>query len=245
MAITVNDIKKLSPQAKALIVIIFIFLIGYLYYTYFLSDILAKKAKLAQEYQDVQIQIKQKEKIALEYDKYKADVEKLEENYKTALLKLPDQREIPGLFHSVALAGRDAGIEFLLFEPKATIPKTYDKPVVGAQKVSSMMKPSDQRETADQVIPKKPVAGKDKPAPEPFYEEIPVKVTVLGNYQNIVHFFEKVAKLPRIVNASDINIGDRKDVKGRGYLITSSCTVKTYMFVDKKEKTSEKQNEKK
>ena len=27
---------------------------------------------------------------------------------KVALLKLPDQREIPGLFHSVALAGADA-----------------------------------------------------------------------------------------------------------------------------------------
>jgi type IV pilus assembly protein PilO len=54
-----------------------------------------------------------------------------------------------------------------------------------------------------------------------------------------------VAKLPRIVNISDISMGDRKEVKGRGYLITTSCTVKTYMFVDKKEKTSEKKNEKK
>jgi len=57
---------------------------------------------------------------------------------------------------------------------------------------------------------------------------------VTGSFQNTVHFFEKVAKLPRIVNVSDISMGDRKNVKGRGDLITTSCTVKTYMFVDKK-----------
>jgi type IV pilus assembly protein PilO len=34
-------------------------------------------------------------------------------------------------------------------------------------------------------------------------------------------------------------MGDRKDVKGRGQLITSTCTIKTYMFIDKKEKPSE------
>jgi type IV pilus assembly protein PilO len=35
-------------------------------------------------------------------------------------------------------------------------------------------------------------------------------------------------------------MGDRKDVKGRGYVIIASCTIKTYMFVDKKEKSGEK-----
>jgi type IV pilus assembly protein PilO len=250
MAITINDIKKLSPQAKALIVIGIVLLIGYLYYFYFLSDTLTKKSELDKDYQDIQLQIKQKEKIALQFDKYKAEVEALKENYKVALLKLPDQREIPGLFHSVALAGRDAGIEFLLFEPKAAVPKTLEKPDAGKPNVSSMLKPSDQRQVEtpkaeSQKPAAKPGDGKNAPAPEPFYEEIPVKVTVTGNFQNIVHFFEKVAKLPRIVNISDISMGDRKEVKGRGYIITTSCTVKTYMFVDKKEQISEKKNEKK
>jgi type IV pilus assembly protein PilO len=62
----------------------------------------------------------------------------------------------------------------------------------------------------------------------------------MGTFQNIVYFFEKVAELPRIINISDITMGDRKDVKGRGYVITASCTIKTYMFVDKKEKNGEK-----
>ena len=250
MAITANDIKKLSPQAKALIVIVVILVIGYLYYFYFLSDLMAKKATLEKENQDIQVQIKQKEKVALELNKYKGEVDKLTDNYKVALLKLPDQREIPGLFHSVSLAGKDAGIEFSLFEPKPAVPKGM--PEAAKPKVSAMLKPSDQRQEeaqkADAQKPadkSKPSDGKKAPEPEPFYEEIPVKVTVTGSFQNTVHFFEKVAKLPRIVNVSDISMGDRKNVKGRGDLITTSCTVKTYMFVDKKEQTSEKKNEKK
>jgi type IV pilus assembly protein PilO len=35
-------------------------------------------------------------------------------------------------------------------------------------------------------------------------------------------------------------MGDRKDVKGKGQFITASCTIRTYMFIDKKVKVSEK-----
>ena len=239
MAITANDIKKLSPQAKALIVIVVILVIGYLYYFYFLSDLITKKSTLEKENQDIQVQIKQKEKVSAELNKYKGEVDALQDNYKVALLKLPDQREIPGLFHSVSQAGKDAGVEFLLFEPKPAVPKGM--PDAGKPKVSSLMKPSDQRqeeakkaEAQKPADKSKPGDGKKAPEPEPFYEEIPVKVTVTGSFQNTVSFFEKVAKLPRIVNISDISMGDRKNVKGRGDLMTTSCTVKTYMFVDKK-----------
>jgi type IV pilus assembly protein PilO len=237
MAISINDIKKLSPQAKALIVILVIFIIGYLYYFYFLSDAIEKKTKLDKQLEDTQGQIREKEKIATQVNKYKTDVAALQENYKVALQKLPDQREIPGLFHSVAMAGRDAGIDFLLFEPKAAVPKALDKQIYKEEPKAALLKPSDQRQTEQ-----KPAAGKKPGGPEldPFYEEIPVGVTVTGSFQNIVYFFEKVAKLPRIINISDITMGERKDVKGRGYDITTSCTIKTYMFVDKKEKISEK-----
>ena len=245
MAISINDIKKLSPQAKALIIILVIFIIGYLYYFYFLSDAIEKKTKLDTQLEDMHGQIREKEKIAMQVNKYKADVAALQENYKVALQKLPDQREIPGLFHSVAMAGRDAGIEFLLFEPKVAVPKTLDKQISKGEPLgAALLKPPDQRQTEQKPASAttNPADGKKKPVPEldPFYEEIPVGVTVTGSFQNILYFFEKVAKLPRIINISDITMGDRKDVKGRGYVITTSCAIKTYMFVDKKEKISEK-----
>jgi len=244
MAITLNDIKKMSPQGKALAIILIVFIIAYLDYFFFLSDAFQKKTSLDKKFEEMQVQIKEKEKIALQLNKYITDVSALRENYKVALQKLPDQREIPGLFHSVALAGKEAGIEFLLFEPRAAVPKALEKPSSEEPKASALFKPSDQKQ-----VEQKPAAGTTKPAdgkkapapePEPFYEEIPVGVSVMGTFQNIVYFFEKVAKLPRIINISDITMGDRKDVKGRGYVITTSCTIKTYMFVDKKEKNGEK-----
>ena len=239
MAISINDIKKLSPQVKALIIISIMLIIGYFDYFYFLSDAMEKKTKLEKQLEEMHGQIGEKEKIAMQVNKYKTDVDALKENYKIALQKLPDQREIPGLFRSVAMAGRDAGIEFLLFEPKASVPKTLDTQISKEEpNAAALLKPSDQRqvEQKSEATATKPAAGK-KPATtelEPFYEEMPMGVMVTGSFQNIVYFFEKVAKLPRIINISDISMGERRDVKGRGYVITTSCTIKTYMFVDKK-----------
>lgn len=250
MDLNLDELKKLSPQVKALIVVVVIFLIGYLYYFYFLSDTLTKRSEMTKQYEELQTQIQQKENIARQMNKVKAQVASLKENYQAALMKLPAQKEIPGLFYSVATAGREAGVEFVLFEPQASVPQTLEK----AEKLSGKLKPSDKRQEeqekkaeAEKTAGKPPVDAKKAPPPakapvsEPFYEEIPVKVTVSGGYQNIVFFFDKLAKLPRIVNISDVSIGDRKESKiGKKYSITASCIVKTYMFVDKKEQANEK-----
>ena len=241
--LTLDTIKKLSLKAKVLAVILIIFLIGYFYWFYFLSSAIEKKASLDVKLTEMKQKIEEKDKIAKQLNKYMTDVAALTENYKTALQKLPDQREIPGLFHSVALAGKDAGVEFLLFEPKATVPKVMEKEPSKLQKTAAMLKPSDQKQNEQKPADTSNVADDKKatvPPPEPFYEEIPVGVTVTGTFQNILYFFEKVAKLPRIINVSDISMGDRKDVKGKGQFITASCTIRTYMFIDKKVKVSEK-----
>jgi type IV pilus assembly protein PilO len=239
MAITINDIKKLSPLKKAALIVFIILLVGYLDFFYFLSDAIDKKNMLSKKLEEIQNQIKEKEKIVLQFNKYKADVAALKDTYKGALQKLPDQREIPGLLLAVAQAGKDAGIEFLIFEPKAAVPKVLP----GKEEVSvvAALKPSDQKQAnAKPATDSKPADGKNVKAPDPFYDEMPVSVSVTGTFPNIIYFFEKVAKLPRIVNISDISMGDRKDIKGRGYVIHTACIIKTYMFVDKKETISDK-----
>jgi type IV pilus assembly protein PilO len=236
-SITLNDIKKMSVQAKVMAIILLFALIGYLDWFYFLSSTIETKNTLSEQYAEMQGKIKEKTKIAEQINKYKADVETLQGNYKIALQKLPDQREIPALFHSVALAGKDAGVEFLLFEPKASVPKTLDKPPAESQTAA---KPSDQKDQKPADTAKAADDKKAHVAEEPLYDEIPVAVSVIGTFPSILNFFFKVAQLPRIVNISDITMGDRKDVKGMGLVITLTCTIKTYMFIDKKEKTSEK-----
>ncbi len=83
-----------------------------------------------------------------------------------------------------------------------------------------------------------------------FYAEIPVSIKVTGNFHNIVLFFEKVARLSRIVNIRDIKISGAKGkskTSGSSKLSTS-CTAVTYKFIEsvsKKKKPVKKKRRKK
>lgn len=52
-----------------------------------------------------------------------------------------------------------------------------------------------------------------KPDPSGLYEEIPIQVEVAGGYHNVGLFFHHIAKLQRLVNISNIKIGDPKLVR--------------------------------
>lgn len=81
------------------------------------------------------------------------------------------------------------------------------------------------------------------PVQKEFYMEIPVKITVVGYFHNTVMFFEKIAKLSRIVNITDINMINSK-IKGDSALLNTSCIIQTYMF-NEKAAPSEKSDKKK
>jgi type IV pilus assembly protein PilO len=66
-----------------------------------------------------------------------------------------------------------------------------------------------------------------------FYAELPVKITVNGGYHDTAQFFERVAKLPRIVNISNIAMEKAKNESKSG--LTTTCLIKTYMFGEKAE----------
>jgi type IV pilus assembly protein PilO len=95
-----------------------------------------------------------------------------------------------------------------------------------------------------------------KPRPEEprqFYARVPVELTILGSYHNTGIFFDRVSKLPRIINIVDFNMTRAKDVKGRPdakdeILIKTSCLLNTYRFIEKKgedKKVEEKKGGKK
>jgi type IV pilus assembly protein PilO len=65
-----------------------------------------------------------------------------------------------------------------------------------------------------------------------FYAEIPVEIKVKGMYNHVAIFFDKVGKLPRIVNISAVTMDGAKEVLGR-WEITTSCTATTFKFIEK------------
>jgi type IV pilus assembly protein PilO len=91
---------------------------------------------------------------------------------------------------------------------------------------------------------------KPKPeAPQQFYATVPIELVALGNYHNVGIFFDRVSKLPRIINVIDFNMArakDTKGIKGKGdpeLLLKTSCMINTYRFIEKK--SEEKKREKK
>ena len=61
-----------------------------------------------------------------------------------------------------------------------------------------------------------------------FYAEIPVAMQVKGGYHDLAFFFDKVARLSRIVNIKNIAMGRAKDSEE----LSASCTAVTYKFVE-------------
>ena len=83
-----------------------------------------------------------------------------------------------------------------------------------------------------------------EPKPEvrkEFYAEIPVAINVKGGYHDLAIFFDKVARLSRIVNVRDISMGRGKQEAD----LSTTCTAVTYKFVEPQPKAKAKAKKKK
>jgi len=65
-----------------------------------------------------------------------------------------------------------------------------------------------------------------------FYAEIPVSISVNGNYHSFALFSDKVAHYPRIVNLSNITFSSPKPSGDNLVLVTVNCTATTYRFLE-------------
>jgi len=75
-----------------------------------------------------------------------------------------------------------------------------------------------------------------------FYAEIPVAMSLRGNYHNLAIFFDKVARLNRIVNIQNIQMTRGK---GKSSKLNARCTAITYKFIDESKQKKKKQKKKK
>ncbi len=225
MAITVDSLKNMSPKMKVILLVVAYALIAYFYYFLMLQGSIEKRTSLQGKLVEVQEQVSRQERIAAQKAKYISEVAALKEDFQVALTKLPDKREIQPLFQSVATNGKNAGLDFLLFQPKPP-----QMPPAAKPSTKDNLKPSDQRAAQKAAAGKTPAKA---PQQDKFYEEIPVTVTISGRFHSTLSFFETVARLPRIINIENITMGEGAEVKGRGWVIKTNCTIKTYMFVDK------------
>ena len=195
---TIDKIGKLPRLYKILLCLgLFLLLIGPFVYFSFLPKI-SNINVLKKEHSTLETRLASAKAKANQLRVYQDKLKDAEMEFKIVTKKLPEKKEIPALLSSISQSGRDAGLEFLLFQPEAE-------------------------------------RNKD------FYAEIPVSIKITGNYHNVALFFDKVARLSRIVNIDDIKMAS---TKGSTDLITS-CKAVTYRFVETKPEQASSSKKKK
>ena len=77
-----------------------------------------------------------------------------------------------------------------------------------------------------------------------FYAELPVAISLRGDYHNLAIFFDKVARLNRIVNITNIQMTRAKGKGKAAGELAAKCTAVTYKFIDEPPKKKKKKRRK-
>lgn len=67
--------------------------------------------------------------------------------------------------------------------------------------------------------------------PQDFYAEWPISLELDGSYHNLAYFFDRLSRLSRIVNVSNLEI-DAKREPTISSTISATCTATTFVFIE-------------
>ncbi len=81
--------------------------------------------RLGKQLQQVKAELAKARKNADELNEWRSKMKKKEAQYKTVMRALPEKEEIPSLLAGISQAGKDAGLEFLLFQPRPESTKEF------------------------------------------------------------------------------------------------------------------------
>lgn len=77
--------------------------------------------------------------------------------------------------------------------------------------------------------------------PMGFYANVPIKIEVTGSFHEILVFFDKVAKLPRIINISDITLKD-PTFKNQKMMLKAEFLATTFRFIEGQQQSQQGQS---
>jgi type IV pilus assembly protein PilO len=80
---------------------------------------------LEKQLAQVQEELAKAKKNAAQLNDWRNKMKQKEAQYKTVMRALPENEEIPSLLAGISQAGKDAGLEFLLFQPKPESAKDF------------------------------------------------------------------------------------------------------------------------
>lgn len=120
-----DKVEKLSKLQRILIYGgVFLVLVGSVVYFLYLPKMTLIDS-LKKEQADLEGKLVVAKKNARQLPGLKKQMAAAESRYRAVMKALPEKEEIPSLLTSVSQSGTDAGLEFLLFQPKAEVRKDF------------------------------------------------------------------------------------------------------------------------
>ncbi|MBU2489373.1 MAG: type 4a pilus biogenesis protein PilO [Proteobacteria bacterium] len=121
----VDKIGQLSRvQRIAIMVVTFLLVAGAFVYLSFIPK--SKEiATLQQDLDNVEMELTLARTKASKLPELRVQAKKVEIEFKRASVSLPTGKEIPRLLQDISASGREAGLEFNLFQPNPEIPKQF------------------------------------------------------------------------------------------------------------------------
>jgi type IV pilus assembly protein PilO len=121
----VEKILKLPTKQKILILVLVIILetaalVWFLYLPKH-QELVGLKTELSK----LQSEIDEKTRIATNLPRLQKEYDQLNVELAQALTELPNSKEIPSLLTSITALGKNAGLDFLVFRPKAEVAKDF------------------------------------------------------------------------------------------------------------------------
>jgi type IV pilus assembly protein PilO len=118
-------------QRVAILAVLVVLLVGAFTWVALLPEY-EKIGEMDQELSRLEADLIQKQRIANNLPKFKAEFLKLEEQLKAALTQLPNKKEIPSLLTNLATIARDNGLDVISFSPRGEVTKGFYAEVPGS-----------------------------------------------------------------------------------------------------------------
>jgi type IV pilus assembly protein PilO len=121
----VDKLLKLPTKQKVALLVLLILAEGALMVWLLVIPKHEELTKLKAKVVEVHKRLDEDRRIAADLPRFKKEYEKLTQDLQQALTELPNQKEIPTLLTSITGAGKSAGLDFLIFRPRAEEPKDF------------------------------------------------------------------------------------------------------------------------
>jgi len=120
-----DKVGQLTRRQRLLICIgVVLLLVGGFFYFMYLPKI-KQIDTLGKQKTSLQTQLATAKRKAAQLEEYRAKKKTAEEDFMIAKAVLPETKEIPSLLTNISQAGQDAGLDFLLWQPKSEVVKDF------------------------------------------------------------------------------------------------------------------------